>query len=342
MRVEQLDYDLPPQLIAQQPVEPRDRSRLMVGERSSGAIAHRCFADLPELLRRGDCLVLNDTRVLPARLVGDRVATGGRWEGLFLRECPSGLWEMLCQTRGNPQPGESFAVNGGSARLILRERVADGRWRVQPHPLQPAAEFLERHGHVPLPPYIRSGTDEPADREHYQTVFATRPGAVAAPTAGLHFTHDLLTRLEAAGIAIVRLTLHVGLGTFQPIRGSLDSHRLQAESGELSDAAVERIRRCRETGGRVLAVGTTCVRVLETAATSGELGAWCGETSLFIRPPYRFRAVDAIITNFHLPRTTLLALVFAFAGEPLVRTAYDEAIRQQYRFYSYGDAMLIL
>ena len=342
MRLEQLDYELPPELIAQRPVERRDQSRLLVLDRATGTIRHRQFVDLPELLAPTDCLVLNDTRVVPARLVGRRVATGGRWEGLFLREHASGTWELMCQTRGQPQLGESFEVNGDGTRLVLRDRTGDGHWLVEPQPRQAAMDFLSRKGHVPLPPYIRGGEDEPADRERYQTVFAHRPGAVAAPTAGLHFTPELLSRLEQCGLALVRLTLHVGLGTFQPIRESIESHVMHAERGELTADAVDRIRRCQSAGGRVVAVGTTCVRVLETAAQGGELQPWSGETSIFIHPPYRIRVVDAMITNFHLPRTTLLALVYAFAGEELTRMAYAAAIHERYRFFSFGDAMLIL
>jgi S-adenosylmethionine:tRNA ribosyltransferase-isomerase len=342
MRIEHLDYDLPAELIAQHPVDPRDHARLMVVDRRSGLVAHHRFGDLPSLLRAPDCLVINDTRVLPARLVGRRATTGGRWEGLFLRALPSGLWEMMCHARGRIQPGEFILINGDETRLILRDRTPHGHWLVQPEPSQPATGFLKRHGHVPLPPYIRGGQDESADRERYQTVYAERAGAVAAPTAGLHFTPNLLDDLEGFGVGLVRLTLHAGPGTFQPIRESIESHVMHSEWGELTPAAATSIRRCRASGGRVVAVGTTSVRVLETAAQGGEVQPWSGETAIFIRPPYRFRAVDALITNFHLPRTTLLALVYAFAGEQLCRTAYAEAIRQRYRFFSYGDAMLIV
>jgi S-adenosylmethionine:tRNA ribosyltransferase-isomerase len=341
MRIDQLDYELPTDLIAQQPVEPRDQSRLMVVDRSRGIIEHRRFADLPAILRPSDCLVLNDTRVLPARLVGRRVATGGRWEGLFLHGATDGSWELLCQTGGRPGVGEVFELDGGAARLVLQERLPDGHWRMRPVPDLPPAEFLIRHGRVPLPPYIRGGEEGPGDRERYQTVFAASPGAVAAPTAALHFTTNLLDRLSDRGVELVQLTLHVGLGTFLPVRESLDTHVMHAERGHLSGTAAETIRRVRAAGGRCVAVGTTCVRVLETAAAAGGLAAWQGETALFIRPPYEFRVVDAMITNFHLPRTTLLALVCAFAGERIWRAAYETAVHEQYRFFSYGDAMLI-
>jgi S-adenosylmethionine:tRNA ribosyltransferase-isomerase len=341
MRIDQLDYELPTELIAQRPVEPRDQSRLMVVDRTRGTIGHRRFADLSAILRPSDCLVLNDTRVLPARLVGRRVSTGGRWEGLFLHGATDGSWELLGQTGGRPRVGEVFELDGGAARLVLQERLPDGHWRMRPVPDLPAAEFLIRHGRVPLPPYIRGGEEGPGDRERYQTVFAASPGAVAAPTAALHFTTNLLDRLSDRGVELVRLTLHVGLGTFLPVRESLDTHVMHAERGHLSATAAETIRRVRAAGGRCVAVGTTCVRVLETAAAAGGLAAWQGETDLFIRPPYEFRVVDAMITNFHLPRTTLLALVCAFAGERTWRAAYETAVHEQYRFFSYGDAMLI-
>jgi S-adenosylmethionine:tRNA ribosyltransferase-isomerase len=296
---------------------------------------------LPDLLEPPDCVVLNDSRVLPARLIGHRMQTGGRWEGLFLRTLMNGQWELLCETRGNPRAGESFSIDGHDLTLVLRDR-SGGIWRMEPQPHVPASDFLLAHGHVPLPPYIRGAADEPADRERYQTVYAAHLGAVAAPTAGLHFTTRLLNTLAGRGITIVRLTLHVGIGTFLPVRDSIESHKMHEEWGELRRDVVDAITRCRAAGGRVVAVGTTSVRVLETAVQSGTLEPWCGETSLFIRAPYRFRAVDALITNFHLPRTTLLALVQAFAGRELTRAAYAEAIRERYRFYSFGDAMLIV
>jgi S-adenosylmethionine:tRNA ribosyltransferase-isomerase len=342
LRIEQLDYELPAELIAQQPVEPRDQSRLMVVDRKTGSIAHRRFAELPELLDPRDCLVLNDTRVLPARLVGRRAATGGRWEGLFLRELESGLWELMCQTGGRPRSGEMIQLDSGDGRLVLCDRTPEGHWRVRPDPPQPALEFLAGHGHVPLPPYIRRQGEEASDRDRYQTVYARRPGAVAAPTAGLHFTPQLMEHLTGRGVEIVWLTLHVGPGTFLPIRESVDEHVMQPERGELSSEAVERIWQRRQAGGRVVAVGSTSMRVLETAACAGELRPWRGETALFIRPGHAFQVVDALITNFHLPRTTLLALVYAFAGEQLCRRAYALALQERYRFYSFGDAMLIL
>ena len=338
------DYHLPDHLVAQHPAEPRDAARLLVVRRDTGEIEHRVFRDLPELLSAGDLLVLNDTKVLPARLVGRREATGGRWEGLFLRRTEAGLWEFLAQTRGYARDGEAFAVDPGPFRLVLRGRTSDRHWLMEPDPPGEPEELLARFGRVPLPPYIRKGASEAADRERYQTVYARAAGSVAAPTAGLHFTPDLLARLEAGGIGTARVTLHVGLGTFAPLKAADPAdHPIHAEWCEVSAAAADAVNGCKVRGGRVVAVGTTAVRTLETAAAQpGGLAPYRGDTGLFIRPPYQFRAVDALVTNFHLPRTTLLLLVGAFAGPDLLRRAYGEAVAREYRFYSYGDAMLIL
>jgi S-adenosylmethionine:tRNA ribosyltransferase-isomerase len=281
--------------------------------------------------------------VLPARLLGRRASTGGKWEGLFLRQLTDGAWEILCQTRGRLTEGETLLVEPGLLALVLVAKTQEGHWLARPAEPGTPLELLERHGHVPLPPYVRKGLAENGDLERYQTVYARRMGAVAAPTAGLHFTPRLFERLEQRGIARAFITLHVGLGTFQPIQVSdIAEHRMHAEWGELSEGAAADIRSCWERGGRVVAVGTTSVRVLETVAASGPIRPWSGETNLYIYPPYRFQAVDAIITNFHLPKTSLLLLVAAFTGIDLIRKAYKTAIEQQYRFYSYGDAMLIV
>jgi S-adenosylmethionine:tRNA ribosyltransferase-isomerase len=343
----QYDYDLPRELIAQQPLSVRSDARLMVVDRRAGSWDHRHVRDLPELLQAGDCLVLNDTRVVPARLVGRRTETGGHWEGLFLEADGQGLWRVLGKTRGRLAPGDRItlldAEGQESVELELATRGPEGTWIVRPGSHEPAFELLERVGRVPLPPYIRKGEMVPADRQHYQTVYAKKPGAVAAPTAGLHFTGPLLDKLDSLGVALVRLTLHVGPGTFRPIKSELlAEHAMDAEWGSIDRETVETIGRARAGGGRVVAVGTTSVRLLETAAAGGELAPFTGPTDLFIRPPYHFRAVDALLTNFHLPRTTLLVLVRAFGGDELMRRAYEEAVREQYRFYSYGDAMLIL
>ena len=355
-----LDYSLLPELIAQEPIEPRDAARLLVVDRKSASLSHHHFRDLPNLLAPGDLLVLNDTRVLHARLLGYRQSTGGKWEGLFLKTYADGAWEMLCQTRGHLREGETIVVvdpdpafdrarldqeRSPNPRLTLTLLVksTEGRWRVRASQTGSPQAILERYGHVPLPPYIRKGQDREEDRHRYQTVFAEKPGAVAAPTAGLHFTPQLFASLRHCGIGWTFVTLHVGLGTFRPIEcEDYTRHAMHAEWGELSATAVEAIQECKTRGGRVVAIGTTAVRVLETAAQSSELLPWRGETELFIYPPYRFRVVDALVTNFHLPRTTLLLLVGAFAGVELLQQAYAVAIAERYRFFSYGDAMLIL
>jgi S-adenosylmethionine:tRNA ribosyltransferase-isomerase len=346
-----LDYDLPPDRIAQQPAAERDLSKLMVLRRASAEISHCIFRDLPDLLNPGDLLVLNDTRVLPARLIGLRDKTGGKWEGLFLHRTADGLWEMLCQTKGKPDIGESFSVEcepSGSGFQQIRLHMilhgkADGHWLMKPDLKGSPLQLLHKFGHMPLPPYIRKGKDEPADRERYQTIFARADGSVAAPTAGLHFTPALFKQLAERGINRKYLTLHVGLGTFEPIREEdPGKHVMHHEWASVSYATMDAIRKCKIRGGRVIAVGTTTTRALEWAAQTGELQLWRGETNLFIKEPYTFRVIDGLLTNFHLPRTTLLLLVGAFAGSELLRRAYAEAIAQGYRFYSYGDVMLIL
>ncbi|HZZ82217.1 MAG TPA: tRNA preQ1(34) S-adenosylmethionine ribosyltransferase-isomerase QueA [Gemmataceae bacterium] len=340
------DYTLPPELIAQEPSDPRDESRLLVADRTSGSLHHHRFRELPELLRPGDLLVLNDTRVLPARLLGKRARTGGKWEGLYLRQLADSSWEMLCQTRGSLQEGEIIEAScdheNAPLTLQLIARLAGGRWQVKPLMAGPTLALLERFGHIPLPPYIRKGTAADADKGRYQTIYALRPGAVAAPTAGLHFTNRVFADLAERGIRSTSVTLHVGVATFQPIQvDDYSQHPMHREWGALTQEAVDAIAICKSRGGRVVAVGTTSVRVLESVARLGPLQAWTGETDLFIHPPYDFKVVDALITNFHLPRTTLLLLVAAFAGADLIRRAYAEAIAERYRFFSYGDAMLI-
>jgi S-adenosylmethionine:tRNA ribosyltransferase-isomerase len=345
--LDQYDYELPCQLIAQSPLANRADARMLVVERGQNSLSHRHVRDLPEVLAAGDCLVLNDTRVVPARLVGFRSETGGHWEGLFLAESREGLWRVLGKTRGKLRPGERITLldcrGREDIRLQLGVRESEGIWVARPESDEPTLSLLDRVGRVPLPPYIREGRMVDADRFQYQTVFADKPGAVAAPTAGLHFTAPLLGRLKQARITICRLTLHVGLGTFRPITAQrLAEHRMHSEWGELTSEAAQQIEDCRQAGGRVVAVGTTSMRLLEAAAASGTLKPFSGHTDLFIRPPYEFRVVDALMTNFHLPRTTLLVLVRTFGGDELIQRAYDEAIREEYRFYSYGDAMLIL
>ncbi len=347
LRLDLFDYALPPHLIAQEPCARRDQSRLLVLRRGGSVLAHQHFADLPGWLEAGDLLILNDTRVLPARLVGRRARTGGRWEGLFLHQAPDGTWEVLAQTRGRPAVGETLLVEPGPLRLELVGRTPGGRWLVRPDAAGSPADLLARHGTVPLPPYIRKGRSEGAgqdDRERYQTVYARRDGAVAAPTAGLHFTPAVFDALRERGIGWAFVTLHVGPGTFQPVQADdVTQHHMQAEWCELPPATAAAIAACKERGRRVVAVGTTSVRVLETAARAGEgVRPWSGETDLTIVPPFTFRAVDALVTNFHLPRSSLLLLVAAFTGLESMHAAYREAIAREYRFYSYGDAMLIL
>lgn len=341
------DYELPRELIAQRPLACRADARLIVVRRADNSCEHAYIRDLPQLLRAGDCLVLNDTRVIPARLVGYRTSTQGRWNGLFLAADDAGNWQVLSKTRGKLSAGETITLQDsqlhGVCRLMLLAKLPGGVWAARPDSDAPTLDLLDRIGRVPLPPYIRDGEMVEADRANYQTVFARQPGAVAAPTAGLHFTEDLLRRLRDQGILTCRVTLHVGLGTFRPVSSQvLSDHPMHAEWGCLEAAAAERLRGVRAAGGRIIAVGTTVVRTLETAAAGGELRPWCGETDLFIRPPYSFHAVDGLLTNFHLPKSTLLVLVRTFGGDQLIRRAYDEAIAENYRFYSYGDAMLVL
>jgi S-adenosylmethionine:tRNA ribosyltransferase-isomerase len=337
------DYALAPDLIAQEPCTPRDHARLLVISRKQHSLRHRDFHELPSLLLPGDLLVLNNTRVLPARLLGKRARTGGKWEGLFLRALPDSSWEMLCQTRGTLTAGEIIDIEPGPMRIELIAQLPAGRWHAKPLSPGTAVELLERFGHVPLPPYIRKGTAAEEDRERYQTIYAAQAGAVAAPTAGLHFTESVFAGLQVHDIAWTTVTLHVGLATFQPIQVEVvTQHPMHREWCELPQSAVDAIAACKSRGGRVIAVGTTSVRVLESVARTGPLQAWSGETDLFIHPPYEFKVVDALITNFHLPRTTLLLLAGAFAGVDLLHQAYQTAIAERYRFYSYGDAMLIV
>ncbi len=342
------EYELPKQLIAQEPLKTRSDARLLVVRREDESISHQYIRDLPEILAAGDALVVNDTRVVPARLVGRRVNTGGRWEGLFLAADSSGAWRVMSKTRGKLQPGERVSIRDDQSHQDLTLRMIakndDGTWLVKPETDENWLTLLDRVGRVPLPPYVRGGEMMAADRETYQTIYAATPGAVAAPTAGLHFTAKVLRQLEQCGVTKQTLTLHVGLGTFRPITVErLDEHIMHSEWGSISADTADALNKTRAARGRIIAVGTTAVRVLETAVdANGQLHAWQGNTDLFIRPPHEFRAVDALLTNFHLPRTTLLVLVRTFGGDELIQRAYEEAIREEYRFYSYGDAMLIL
>jgi S-adenosylmethionine:tRNA ribosyltransferase-isomerase len=349
------DYELPQALIAQQPLARRSDARLLHVCRADGRLAHRQVRDLPEMLRPGDLVVVNDTRVVPARLVGHRAATGGKWEGLFLcADAEAGTWQILAQTRGRPACGEQIVLESRTdppttqdrpVSLELLARGSGGIWIVRPTPREPAQALLERVGRVPLPGYIRGGAETQGDRERYQTVFARAAGSAAAPTAGLHFTDDLLAALAARGVGLARVTLHVGIDTFRPLSTDrLDDHRMHTEWCECPAETVAAIAEAKARGGRVVAIGTTAVRTLETAAQrspAGVVSAWKGPTDLFIKPGFSFRVVDCLLTNFHMPRTTLIVLVSTFASRDLIRRAYEEAIRERYRFLSYGDAMLI-
>jgi S-adenosylmethionine:tRNA ribosyltransferase-isomerase len=461
--IDQYDYELPRERIAQRPLSVRSDARLLVVRRDLGTWEHSHVRNLPEFLEPADCLVLNDTRVIPARLVGYRTNTKGRWTGLFLSADEAGNWQVLSKTRGKLSAGETITLvdrqHHGVCRLMLLSNLGGGQWAARPDGRDSTLDLLERVGRVPLPPYIRDGEMVDDDQENYQTVFAEKPeeaakklgqaprdqqgteglrgvcsepvpffhslGSVAAPTAGLHFTEDLLQRIRNLGVEIHRVTLHVGLGTFRPVSvDRLSDHKMHSEWASLDAPTADRLNQIRAAGGRLIAVGTTVVRTLESVAAekapkmrspkmgqapgihdlepvpfsdlkmgqapdirdpeapkmgqapgirdpeapkmgqapgirdleSPKMGQapgirdlepvpfseWQGETDLFIRPPYQFRAIDALMTNFHLPKSTLLVLVRTFGGDDLIRRAYEEAIREEYRFFSYGDAMLIL
>ena len=349
IRVADFDYDLPKRLIAQQPVEPRDSSRLLVLHRASGLIEHRRFQDLPDYLRPNDLLVLNETRVIPARLYGHKGSGGGRVEILLVRPLDDqGVWEALLRPARRLPPGTQVILDGADDRLsaTVLERLSNGSRRVA----LPPALSIQEVGQMPLPPYI---TEPLADPERYQTVYARQSGSVAAPTAGLHFTPELLARLEGQGVRTAKVTLNVGPGTFRPVKADDPrDHDLGYETYAFPQEVAEALRSTRKSGGRIVNVGTTTVRTLETVARNqtvdgspeslDRLASESGETDLFILPGFTFRLTDVMVTNFHLPRSTLLMLVSALAGKDLIDRAYAEAIAQEYRFYSFGDAMLIL
>jgi len=356
--LDQYDFDLPRELIAQEPLAQRVDSRMMVINRASQSIEHAHVRDLPTFLKAGDTLVVNDSKVIPARLIGTRTLTGGRWEGLFLRQDDSGVAELLCKTRGSIAIGETITLRDMEGRdqgqLVFLGTGDEGRMLMRPASPESWFALLDRCGRVPLPPYIRDGQMVDEDKQRYQTVYARVAGSVAAPTAGLHFTPELIQRTRTAGMALVAVTLHVGVGTFRPIQvNRLEDHRMHSEYGEISESVAKRLKTTRSEKGRIVAVGTTSVRVLETAAAYAKqkyseltiepltIEPWAGETDIFIKPGHRFLAVDGLLTNFHLPKSSLIVLVSAFAGRDLVLKAYHEAIRERYRFYSYGDCMLI-
>lgn len=357
MRTADFDYHLPPELIAQQPAGRRDASRLLVLDRASGRVAHRRFTDLPDLLRPGDMLVFNDSRVIPARLRGHKADSGGDIELLLVEENGVNDWWTMLRPGKRVRPGTVIELHDRSGqptgrRATVTAKNEEGHCRLAFSGVENILARLDDLGEVPLPPYIARPEhfDQTADRERYQTVYARAAGSVAAPTAGLHFTPELLATLRARGLATAFVTLHVGLGTFAPVKADdLTQHVMHEERYLLPEDTVAAIAQARARGGRVVAVGTTTLRVLESSVDEhGRLRPGAGRTRLFIHPPFSFRSVDALITNFHLPQSTLLMLVSAFAapgetrGRELVLAAYAEAVRERYRFFSYGDAMLLV
>jgi S-adenosylmethionine:tRNA ribosyltransferase-isomerase len=335
------DYPLDESLIAQVPPADRDHARLMVLDRKTGRIEHRRFPDLVHYLRPSDVLVVNDTRVIPARLQGRKLPGGGKIELLMLREADGPKqWEVL--VGGSVAIGQAIQFDSGET-AVVRQDLGYGRKILEWMGEGGVESIIARLGHMPLPPYIRR-SPAPEDREQYQTVYAAAPGSVAAPTAGLHFTEKLLDRIRAHGVMVVSVTLHIGPGTFRPVRcGDIRGHRMDSEWYEIGPSAVESLEEARRRRGRIIAVGTTATRVLESAVgNSGRFQTRSGWTDLFITPGYPFKVVDGLVTNFHLPMSTLLMLVSAFAGLPNIRQAYAEALRSRYRFLSYGDAMMIL
>ncbi len=372
MLTSDFDYQLPPELIAQEPLPERDRARMMVLNRAGGGIEHRLVRDLPDLLRPDDLMVVNDTRVIPARLFGRKTATGGRVEVLLIEPLAPDRWHALCKTSGHVRVGDrcrlasdridatvEYVAEDGSIELSLAILVSpsdtppatQSRTEFSDPPDTPDPDLLrilEAEGVTPLPPYIRRSPAAPAgaaDRRRYQTVYAKTPGAVAAPTAGLHFTASLLDALDRHGVARAAVTLHVGPGTFRPVTAEhVDAHVMESERYAISEATAHAIEKTRRAGGRILAIGSTTVRTLEHVAAlhDGRIVPGTGRVNLFIRPGFRFRVVDMMLTNFHLPRSTLLMMVSALAGRDPILAAYREAVGRRYRFYSYGDCMLIL
>ncbi|MDQ0287280.1 S-adenosylmethionine:tRNA ribosyltransferase-isomerase [Desulfofundulus luciae] len=335
------DYDLPPELIAQDPAPRRDESRLMVLFRDDGRMEHRLFRDIVEYLSPQDVLVVNDTRVIPARLTGCKAQGGAEVEVLLLRPLDEWRWEALVRPGRRLRPGTRLIFGDGLAEGLVEDVTETGGRVVSFTSALPFEEVLSRLGKMPLPPYIKK---YPEDPERYQTVYARQEGSAAAPTAGLHFTTELLDRIEARGVQLVRVLLHVGLGTFRPVRvQDITRHHMHAEYYEVTEEAARAINVARARGGRVVAVGTTTTRCLETVAdTDGQIRPGTGWTDIFIYPGYRFKAVDALVTNFHLPKSTLLMMVSAFAGREKILHAYRTAVEMRYRFFSFGDAMLIL
>ena len=342
MRIEEFDYHLPPSLIAQYPSPQRGETSLMILHRRTGVIEHQAFRDIFEYLNPGDLLVMNNTRVLPARLIGKK-ETGGRIEMLLIPSWngTKGEWEALIKGSGKVKRGARIQFEQGLGGEV--EEVKDGKGKIRFSCQGEVVDILKKIGHIPLPPYIKR-EDEPLDRDRYQTIFAERDGSIAAPTAGLHFTPSLLQSLKDKGVHTTTITLHIGIGTFAPVKvRDIEDHKMEAEWIEISEETAREIEETKTRGGKIIAVGTTTTRALESFSDgNGGVRPGKGMTSLFIYPPYRFRVIDGLVTNFHLPKSTLIMLVSAFAGKELLMKAYQEAIDRKYRFYSYGDAMLIL
>lgn len=340
MKTSDFYYDLPPELIAQTPLEKRDGSRLMTLDKETGAVGHAHFYDLPRHLKPGDCLVVNDSRVLPARLIGRREPGGGACEVLLLTDRGDKTWECLVRPGRKLRQGVRVVFGDGELTAEIADVLPDGNRLVRFEYEGIFLEVLERLGKMPLPPYIKA---ELQDRERYQTVYSKEIGSAAAPTAGLHFTKELLKQVEAMGVKVCTVTLHVGLGTFRPVGESeLEDHEMHAEFCTVPQQTADIVNETRAAGGRVICVGTTSCRTLESwAGEDGVLKAGSGWTSIYIYPGYRFKVLDALITNFHLPESTLIMLVSALAGRENVLTAYEEAVRERYRFFSFGDAMFI-
>lgn len=334
-------FDLPQELIAQDPLEDRSASRLLVLHRETGAVEHHTFKEITEFLRPGDCLVLNNTKVLPARLFGTKEDTGAAIEVLLLKRRENDVWETLVKPGKKARPGTRLTFGDGSLRAEVLEVVEEGNRLIRFFYEGIFEEVLDRLGEMPLPPYI---THKLEDKNRYQTVYAKYEGSAAAPTAGLHFTEELLEQIREIGVETAFVTLHVGLGTFRPVKvEDLSAHHMHSEYYEVTEETAETINRTKEKGGRVICVGTTSCRTIESAAgEDGRVLAGCGNTEIFIYPGYRFKVLDCLITNFHLPESTLVMLVSALAGREQVLAAYQEAIREKYRFFSFGDAMLII
>ena len=341
MKTSDFDYLLPEELIAQTPVEPRDHSRLLVYDRADKSVQHLHFYDLPRFLRKGDVLVVNETKVIPARLLGEKEDTGVPVEILLLKRLEKDVWEGLVRPGRRLKPGTFCTFGGGLLRAEIIGNTDDGGRTVRFHYNGVFEEILDQLGQMPLPPYIH---EKLQDKTRYQTVYAKQEGSAAAPTAGLHFTPELLEKIREMGVEIVPVLLHVGLGTFRPVKAEdLSEHHMHVEHYEVTPEAAEKINAARAAGGRCVCVGTTSVRTLESASGEDDLvRAESGDTGIFITPGYRFHAVDALVTNFHLPQSTLLMLISALMGREEALRVYEEAVREKYRFFSFGDAMMIL